>query len=169
MPDYPCPECRRSFYGPKCFTLHRTRNIAQKLPPDNSKSWTSRWTREVCRVWQKCENCGALLKGTKSINTHVCGERKCQSCHKRVASHDHRCFIQVEKACRCSGPSNVIYVFFDIEAYQTEQGHVPNLLVCQRHDQEMFYQWYGEQCVRHFAPTRRVVRRGACASDGLAP
>ena len=42
------------------------------------------------------------------------------------------------------------HVFFDIEAKQVESRHVPNLLVCQRADDDVFHWWYGDACVQEF-------------------
>ena len=43
-----------------------------------------------------------------------------------------------------------VHVFFDIEAKQVESRHVPNLLVCQRADDDVFHWWYGDACVQEF-------------------
>lgn len=144
QPDQVCPECRRSFYGPTCFNLHKTRNVAGQQPRDDTRAWCG----EVCKVWRKCKHCGALLKGRQQIRNHACGSRQCPSCHKSASMTHHKCYIQVEKPVRQK--SKVLYVFFDIEAMQTSQGHVPNLLVCLRDDQTRFYHWFGTDCVREF-------------------
>ena len=71
QPDQVCPDCRRSFYGPTCFELHKTRNLAGHQPVDDARAWCG----EVCIVWRKCDMCGALLKGRQQIRNHICGDR----------------------------------------------------------------------------------------------
>lgn len=82
----------------------------------------------------------------------MCGEQYCPSCHKKVKLAEHQCFIQVDTAVdpfspwfkvyrrhpKYHGRADPLLVFFDVEAMQTDQGHVPNLLVCLRHDSEVF-------------------------------
>ena len=41
-----------------------------------------------------------------------------------------------------------VHVFFDIEAKPEGTCHVPNLLVCQRGDDDVFHHWDEDQCVR---------------------
>ena len=43
-----------------------------------------------------------------------------------------------------------VHVFFDIEAKQVENRHVPNLLVCPHTDDHVFHWWYGDVCVQEF-------------------
>ena len=43
-----------------------------------------------------------------------------------------------------------VHVFFDIEAKQVDSQQVPNLLFCQRANEDIFHWWYGDVCVQEF-------------------
>ena len=68
----------------------------------------------------------------------------------------HQCFIQVlslDMPDTADTPRPPLHIFFDIEAKQANTRHVPNLLVCQRADEEVFHHWVGENCVEQFLLT----------------
>lgn len=57
-----------------------------------------------------------------------------------------------------------VHVFFDIETKQVETKHVPNMLVCQRADDDIFHHCMGDGCVRAFIRTLED-----CCQEGKQP
>ena len=144
-PDVLCPHCQRHFYGTACLERHRTRTIDGR-PQDQDH-------RSVCQTRRKCPQCRAYLRGSKAIKDHRCGHAHCHACQQNVDIESHQCFIQVRTLDDDEDDDTVqppVHVFFDIEAKQVESQHVPNLLVYQRADEDVFHWWYGDACVQEF-------------------
>ena len=163
--DCECPDCLRKFYGPQCLESHRTKHLAGKPSGPDHPS--------VCQTRRKCKTCRAYLRGTKEISRHQCGRAKCYSCKEYVDIESHKCFIQVALGDKLPDPQDVqvktpvkppVHVFFDIEAKLVDTRHVPNLLVCQRADEDNFHWWYGDDCIREF-----LLRLEEWCEDGLQP
>ena len=141
-PDVLCPHCQRHFYGTACLERHRTRTIDGR-PQDQDH-------RAVCQTRRKCPQCRAYLRGSKAIKDHRCGHAHCHACQQYVNIESHQCFIQVRTLDDDDTVQPPVHVFFDIEAKQVDSRHVPNLLVCQRADDDVFHWWYGDACVQEF-------------------
>ncbi|XP_067036362.1 uncharacterized protein [Acropora muricata] len=144
-PDVLCPHCQRHFYGTACLERHRTRTIDGR-PQDQDH-------RPVCQTRRKCPQCRAYLRGSKAIKDHRCGHAQFHACQQYVDIESHQCFIQVRTLDDDDDDDTVqppVHVFFDIEAKQVDSRHVPNLLVCQRADDDVFHWWYGDACVQEF-------------------
>ena len=146
-PHVYCPDCNRMFFGPECLAKHRNRATDRSNALFTATAPAKR--RAVCAVRKRCKNCRVFLKGIMEINRHACGWSECYSCKERVKIEEHHCFIQKDRPS-ITPVKPTLYVFFDIEAKQTPQGHQPNLLVCARHDLPTFLYWRGDQCVRQF-------------------
>ena len=148
-PTLECQDCSRSFYGPGCLTNHKNHIISgEVLNGTNHQS--------VCKTRQKCATCRVYLDGSKEIRCHRCDYADCHSCKEYVDVDvdvdvdTHQCFVQV--ASLDPGEDHVppIHIFFDIEAKQGATHHVPNLLVCQQSDEDVFHHWMGEECILDF-------------------
>ena len=130
-PTLECSDCRRSFFGPGCVANHKTRTIGgQAVDPKH---------RPVCETRQKCATCQVYLPKPQDIRKHKCGYAECHSCKECGDIEMHQCFVQVASL---EDPDDdhvlPIHVFFDIEAKQGTTKHIPNLLVCQRSDEDRF-------------------------------
>jgi hypothetical protein len=125
-----CDKCFRWFYNEECFKNHR----------DNG----------ICETIWKCKNCQKILQWKNTDpDKHRCGEKICLNC-KKLVMEDHKCYMQ-KKFCKGGYCEKMIpcylfenkkndkcyscktynekYLFFDIEAMQETDIHIPNLVV----------------------------------------
>ena len=137
-PDVLCPHCQHHFYGAACLERHRTRTIDGR-PQDQDH-------RPVCQTRRKCPR---LLTWIQSHQRSSLRHVHCHACQQYVDIESHQCFIQV-RTLEDDTVQPPVHVFFDIEAKQVDSRHVPNLLVCQRADDDVFHWWYGDACVQEF-------------------
>ena len=155
-PTVTCGDCHRSFFGATCLLNHKTHTIGGQ---------PALGTTSVCHTRRKCGTCHLYLKTKKEIRQHKCGHAKCHSCKEYVNIDTHRCYVQkatLEEPDEDTVPP--LHVFFDIEAKQGRTKHIPNLLVCQRSDDDVFHRWYGEDCVRAF-----LLKLEEWCEDGKQP
>jgi hypothetical protein len=81
----------------------------------------------VCGKTKKCDICGAF-----QTYKHICYGKWCEFCKIQV-ENDHKCYIINEKATKTiiQKPFKG-YIFFDYEAMQVGEEHVPNLIVANK-------------------------------------
>ena len=142
-PHLECEDCHRSFFGPTCLQNHKTRTINGQSALENTS---------VCTTRQKCGTCGLYMDSEKEdIQQHKCGHAKYHCCGEYVEVENHKCFIQKESLEeRNEDHVPPLHIFFDIECKQEGGKHVPNLLVCERVDEDRPRHWSGEDCVYQF-------------------
>ncbi|XP_030757090.1 uncharacterized protein LOC115882961 [Sitophilus oryzae] len=110
-----CPECLRSFRGPRCF--------------ENHKKVGSYGKGSVCESVRKCPACLIVVKADRP---HTCGEKFCTIC-KKHQPQPHHCYMQQDTGC--PSMKNILFIFYDLETRQEkklEDGsllHEPNLCV----------------------------------------
>lgn len=141
-PTVECPDCHRSSFGPDCLAKHKAYTIGGQA---------ARGTNSVCATRQNCGTCRLYMDDPKELRRHRCGYVDCKSCKDYVEAATHRCFVQ-RSTPEEPNDDHVppVHVYFDIEAKQGRTHHIPNLLVCQRSDDNVFHRWLGEDCVRLF-------------------
>ncbi|KAL9960272.1 hypothetical protein ACROYT_G033710 [Oculina patagonica] len=158
--DFPCVDCRRSFFGERCHQLHKARQSGNGKPAEYGKR------NSVCHTHKKCIDCRKIYSGYEIKNGHRCGFNECPSCKKYHDLRTHKCFIQNpekiaeerrrRKRRRDGTPSTPaerdppIFVSWDAEAMQEDGQHVPNLICAMTSDTETEYQFEGESCVVEF-------------------
>jgi hypothetical protein len=81
---------------------------------------------KICLYKQMCSKCGSFKRAR-----HVCGENEkwCLNC-KQSVDYAHKCFILREDEKTQKKPTKLNgYIFFDYEAYLSNNIHVPNLII----------------------------------------
>ena len=166
-----CQSCHRDFFGNTCFELHVGKNHAGKPVTDSQSS--------VCSQRRRCPTCYQQNVGLSNIERHLCWHVTCRSCHEYVHADDHFCFIQratqdkKKRKRKHQGGSRTkrgaaaaeppapeeedeeealppLHVFFDIEAMQPHEKHIPNLVVAETEDDEPPQRFSGPCCIRDF-------------------
>lgn len=173
-PALACPHCHRHFYGKGCLARHRWRIIQRKDINDTHPSVCQdrqkcpdclaylRGKKEIDR--HRCGH-GECYSCRKYVNIaeHQCyiqvKKLKEDTPRPAVAARGANAGLRTLRANDALGddlpetvnaPRPPVHVFFDIEAMQGEDRHIPNLVVCQRIDEDRFHHWQGVGCVRAF-------------------
>ena len=151
-PTVTCDDCHRAFFGPNCWALHKSRTIGGQ---------PALGTTSVCHTHQKCGECSLNMNTKKKIDQHACGHAECHCCGEYVPVDTHRCFIQKETLPEQDEDHVLpLHIFFDIECKQGRNRHVPNLVVCQRVDEDRFHRWYEDDCMGAFLCTLEEWSQG---------
>ena len=84
-PTVKCSGCHRSFFGPGCFSFHKSSAEGKK---------------SQCQRSKKCPQCckGYMVefnaRGNRTTPPHRCGYAECDHCQKVVELSSHQCYIQ---------------------------------------------------------------------------
>ncbi len=164
--DFPCVDCRRSFFGERCHQLHKTQQSGSGRPAERAKR------NSVCHTHKKCIDCRKIYSGYEIQYGHRCGYSECPSCKKYQDLRTHKCYIQNpdkiaeerrnrkrrRDGTRAPTPEErdpPLFVAWDAEAMQEDGEHVPNLICAMVSDTE--YKFEGESCVASFLECLRSL------------
>ena len=163
--------CHRDFFGDTCFQTHLANDHTGK-PATNPQS-------TVCSRRRRCPNCFKQEVGDQAIQRHRCGYLNCPSCREYVdGPHPPRTEKKEKETPRRGGlrakrgtaaglqtlqaneveeegedvddAGPPLHVFFDIEAMQPWEEHIPNLVVAETEDYDRPVRFPGEHCIRDF-------------------
>ena len=104
--DYKCKLCNFNCFNIDCLRIHEADNCIKK---------------KICKICNEIK-----------LKSHVCGidARWCSNCETSI-DFNHRCFIKIDKKSKFPKKFNG-FIFFDYEAFQTNNVHVPNLIIAQK-------------------------------------